>query len=193
MLNESLLSSIPPSLPPSLPPCFLQALNSRIYSTSLQAIRPNLTFEQENQLRGIHMCDVISATSAESFRFRVENIVRLFRTTAENAFADITSTQGISSCPFGDRFFDSCDTARRPPTVFSAPHNCSISNSSSALYSRGFLAGFIPVLNFSIIAFGPGSVSVAVYSGAPLLWTPWGPGEVSCMQWNPSIVDTLGT
>ena len=31
------------------------------------------------------------------------------------------------------------------------------------------------------------------YSGTPLLWTPWGPGEVSCIQWNPSIVDTLGT
>ena len=31
-----------------------------------------------------------------------------------------------------------------------------------------------------------------VYSGTPLLWTPWGPGEVSCIQWNPSIVDTLG-
>ena len=32
-----------------------------------------------------------------------------------------------------------------------------------------------------------------VYSGTPLLWTPWGPGEVSCIQWDPSIVDTLGT
>ena len=32
-----------------------------------------------------------------------------------------------------------------------------------------------------------------VYSGTPLLWTPWGPGEVSCIQWNPSIVDTLGS
>ena len=32
-----------------------------------------------------------------------------------------------------------------------------------------------------------------IYSGAPLLWTPWGPGEVSCIQWSPSIVDTLGT
>ena len=31
------------------------------------------------------------------------------------------------------------------------------------------------------------------YSGAPLMWTPWGPGEVSCIQWIPSIVDTLGT
>ena len=30
-------------------------------------------------------------------------------------------------------------------------------------------------------------------SGTPLLWTPWGPGKVSCIQWNPSIVDTLGT
>ena len=29
-----------------------------------------------------------------------------------------------------------------------------------------------------------------VYSGTPLLWTPW---EVSCIQWNPSIVDTLGS
>ena len=36
-------------------------------------------------------------------------------------------------------------------------------------------------------------VKCPVYSGAPLLWTPWGPGEVSCIQWNPSIVDTLGT
>ena len=32
-----------------------------------------------------------------------------------------------------------------------------------------------------------------VYSGTPLLWTPWGRGEVSCIQWNSSIVDTLGT
>ena len=36
-------------------------------------------------------------------------------------------------------------------------------------------------------------VKCPVYSGAPLLWTPWGPGEVSCIQWSPSIVDTLGT
>ena len=27
----------------------------------------------------------------------------------------------------------------------------------------------------------------------PLVWTPWGPGRVSCIQWNPSTVDTLGT
>ena len=32
-----------------------------------------------------------------------------------------------------------------------------------------------------------------VYSGNPLLWTPWGPGEMSCIQWNPSIANTLGT
>ena len=36
------------------------------------------------------------------------------------------------------------------------------------------------------------------YSGTPLLWTPWGPGEVPCTERcphfrNPSIVDTLGT
>ena len=37
----------------------------------------------------------------------------------------------------------------------------------------------------------PGEVSCIQWS--PLLWTPWGPGEVSCIQWNPSIVDTLGT
>ena len=36
-------------------------------------------------------------------------------------------------------------------------------------------------------------VECPVYNGTPLLWTPWGPGEVSCIQWNPSIVDTLGT
>ena len=36
-------------------------------------------------------------------------------------------------------------------------------------------------------------VKCPVYSGTPLLWTPWGHGEVSCIQWNPSIVDTLGT
>ena len=36
-------------------------------------------------------------------------------------------------------------------------------------------------------------VKCPVYSGTPLLWTPWGPGEVSCIQWNPSIVDTLRT
>ena len=36
-------------------------------------------------------------------------------------------------------------------------------------------------------------VKCPVYSGAPLLWTAWGPGEVSCIQWSPSIVDTLGT
>ena len=29
-----------------------------------------------------------------------------------------------------------------------------------------------------------------IYSGTPLLWTHWGPGEVSCIH---SIVDTLGT
>ena len=32
-----------------------------------------------------------------------------------------------------------------------------------------------------------------LYSRTPLMWTPWGPGEVSCIQWNPSNVDTLGT
>ena len=26
------------------------------------------------------------------------------------------------------------------------------------------------------------SCHVHVYSGAPLLWTPWGPGEVSCIE-----------
>ena len=36
-------------------------------------------------------------------------------------------------------------------------------------------------------------VKCPVYTGTPLLWTPWGPGEVVCIQWNPSIVDTLGT
>ena len=36
-------------------------------------------------------------------------------------------------------------------------------------------------------------VACTVYSGTPLLWTPWGPDKVSCIQWNPSIVDTLGT
>ena len=36
-------------------------------------------------------------------------------------------------------------------------------------------------------------VECPVYSRTPLLWTPWGPGGVSCIQWNPSIVDTLGT
>ena len=30
------------------------------------------------------------------------------------------------------------------------------------------------------------------YSGTPLMWTPWGPGEVSCIQWSPSNVDTPG-
>ena len=36
-------------------------------------------------------------------------------------------------------------------------------------------------------------VKCPVYSGTPLLWTPWGPGEVPCIQWSPSIVDTLVT
>ena len=142
---------------------FLQALNSRIYNTSqLPVVQPSLTFEQENQLRGIHRCDVISATSAESFRFRVENVARLFRTTAENAFSDVSIPE-IRSCPFGDRFFDSCDTTRRPLTTFSAQHDCNISANTTAVYSRGFLAGVIPVLNFSINAFGPGSVSMYLY------------------------------
>ena len=35
-------------------------------------------------------------------------------------------------------------------------------------------------------------VKYPVYSGTPLLRTPWGPGEVSCIKWNPSIMDTLG-
>ena len=35
-----------------------------------------------------------------------------------------------------------------------------------------------------------GSV-LQVYSGTPLLWIPWGPGGVSCIQWNPSIVGDL--
>ena len=36
-------------------------------------------------------------------------------------------------------------------------------------------------------------VKCPVYSGTPLLWTPWGPGGVSCIQWNSIIVDTLGS
>ena len=36
-------------------------------------------------------------------------------------------------------------------------------------------------------------VKCPVYSGTSLLWTLWGPGEVSCIQWNLSIVDTLET
>ena len=40
-------------------------------------------------------------------------------------------------------------------------------------------------------------VSPTVFSGSPLLWTPWGPSNVSCIERcphfrNPSIVDTLG-
>ena len=41
-------------------------------------------------------------------------------------------------------------------------------------------------------------VKCPVYSGTPLLWKPWGPGEVSCIERcphfrNTSIVDNLGT
>ena len=36
-------------------------------------------------------------------------------------------------------------------------------------------------------------VKCPVCSGTPFLRTPWRPSEVSCMQWNPSMVDTLGT
>ena len=42
-------------------------------------------------------------------------------------------------------------------------------------------------------------IQLRKYSGTPLMWTLWGPSQVSCvedtieMQWNPSNVDTLGT
>ena len=36
-------------------------------------------------------------------------------------------------------------------------------------------------------------VECPVYSGITLLWAPWGPGEVSCIQRNHSIVGTSGT
>ena len=32
-----------------------------------------------------------------------------------------------------------------------------------------------------------------VYSGTSLQWTPLGPSWLSCIQWNPSIEDTIGT
>ena len=54
-----------------------------------------------------------------------------------------------------------------------------------------------PFLCKSVVA--AESIKVACnLSGTPLLWTPWGSGEVSCIERyshfrNPSIVDTLGT
>ena len=54
-------------------------------------------------------------------------------------------------------------------------------------------------MNTSCLRMGPyttngvGETSEIVYSGTLLLWTPWGPGKVSCTQWNPSIVDTFRT
>ena len=32
-----------------------------------------------------------------------------------------------------------------------------------------------------------GTVSICMYSGAPLLWTPWGPGKVSCIERCPHL------
>ena len=137
---------------------YIQELNGRI-DKQLQALTPNLTFQQENQLRGIHKCDRIAATSAESFRFRVENTVRRFRSTAEESYGYITSTPGISTCPHGNQFYDSCSVTPRPSTSFSSYYGCDVSLDATAVYSLGFLAGTIPLLNFSINAFGAGSVS----------------------------------
>ena len=39
----------------------------------------------------------------------------------------------------------------------------------------------------------PESVCLVIYSGTPLLWTPWGPGEVSCMERCPLLGINLGT
>ena len=35
-------------------------------------------------------------------------------------------------------------------------------------------------------------VKCSVYSGTPLLWTPWGPGEVSCIERCPHFRGKLG-
>jgi len=130
----------------------LQDLRARIYDPRLQVVTPNLTFAQENTLRGIHMCDIFNATSAESFRYRTENAVRLFRTTAENAYSSIT-IPGISSCPYGNRFYGACSTSMRPQVSLSSIYGCNVTRQNSSVYSRGFLAGVINYLNFSIDAF----------------------------------------
>ena len=54
------------------------------------------------------------------------------------------------------------------------------------------------LLNAQSLASSQSPLIAGEYSGTPLLWTPWGPGEVSCIEScshfrNPSIVDTLGT
>jgi len=111
-----------------------QDLRARIYDPQLQVVAPNLTFAQENTLRGIHMCDIFNATSAESFRYRTENAVRLFRTTAENAYNSIT-VPGISSCPYGNRFYGACSTSMRPQVSPSSIYGCNVTRQNSSVYS----------------------------------------------------------
>ena len=59
---------------------------------------------------------------------------------------------------YGNQFYDSCSVTPRPSTLFSSYYGCDVSLDATAVYSLGFLAGTIPLLNFSINAFGAGSV-----------------------------------
>ena len=66
-----------------------------------------------------------------------------------------------------------------------------------AVLNRGFVMYLVSFPGSLCPALFPGSIvdtlECPVYRGTPLLWTPWGPSEVSSIQWNPSIVDTLET
>ena len=35
------------------------------------------------------------------------------------------------------------------------------------------------------------TAACTLYSGTPPLWALWGPGEVSCIQWNPHLGDLV--
>jgi len=57
----------------------LQDLRARIYDPRLQVVTPNLTFAQENTLRGIHMCDIFNVDDIETFLREHDHIVECFK------------------------------------------------------------------------------------------------------------------
>ena len=55
--------------------------------------------------------------------------------------------------------------------------------------SQVFTRVVMGMLNDSV--FGTSGIDIIMTLGVVVAGVPWGPGEVSCIQWNPFIVDTV--
>ena len=70
---------------------------------------------------------------------------------------------------------------------------CPVYSGTTLLWHLGDLAGVLYTAEPLYCGHLGDLVECPVYSGITLLWAPRGPGGVSCIQWNHSIVGTSGT